>query len=494
MAFLAVIKNNSGKTGPALAAVKHAGSQNNGYPNAQFLPRKPRNFFWRCGRYTTFFLIWLGAIWMPIATYLTTTPPTFTSDMALILPGSGASASVNLESIGQASSYASSAFASGSVSPTQTYKRLIIANRIRLAAARDLGLSVHDLPPPTIDLVDQTGLIRVKMSGASAVDAQMRAEAILRAFQSELTLLRNDELRAREQSTVSAIEEYSLSVASTRIEIDQLQQETGFLSKDQFSAQVRDNDALRVLAENAQARLLDETAYVTALETSLGLSAKTAAGVLSLYSDSGYMTFAQDAADKAAVLAEMQSQYGNKHPRVVAAQAQYTLAQGSLVSIAVARTGLREAEVVSMVMSQKGDRTALLADLVRREAARHGARAEYETLNERCLEERQKLETIAPMAARLEDLQRDFRVSEAVFTSAIARGQSSKVDVYASYPLVQVLEAPSLPIKPSSPRRLITIAAGVAATICVIIALMLGWARFGMINWLIARRNKANSA
>ncbi|AZV77476.1 hypothetical protein EBB79_05940 [Parasedimentitalea marina] len=490
MVFLAAFRKGSDKHGATKATLKPAQKANNGYPNAQFLPRKPRNFFWRCSRYTTFFLMWCAGIWMPIFTYLTTTPPKYTSHMALILPGSGASASVNLESIGQASSYASSAFASDSVSPTQTYKRLITANRIRLAAARSLNLPVIDLPAPSIDLVDQTGLIRVQMTGHSATEAQLRAEAILEAFQSELTLLRNDELSMREQSAVSAIEEYRTSVAATRADIGRLQQETGFLSKDQFSAQVSDNDALRVLTENAQARLIEKTAYVQALEATLGLSAKTAAKVLNLYSDNGYLTFSKDASNKAAQLAETRSEYGNQHPRVVEALAQYTLAQDSLVSIAVVRTGLSVSEIENLEMSQKGNRTDLLADLVRSEAARLGASAEYETLNARCEEERQKLEEIAPMAAQLEDLQRDFRVSEAVFTSAIARGQSSKVDVYASYPLVQVLEAPSLPLKPSSPRRLVTIALGVAATVCVIISLILGWARFGMINWLIARREE----
>lgn len=493
MVFLVASSNSQNNTGAVKAPVERADTTGNGYPNAQFLPKKPRNLFWRCSRYLTFFLMWCIGIWMPIFTYLVNTPPKYTSDMALILPGSGASATINLESIGQASSYASSAFASGSISPTQTYKRLITATRIRMAAAIALDLPIADLPPPSIDLVDQTGLIRVQVKGPSASEAQLRAEAILEAFQTELTLLRNDELQMREQSAVSAIEEYRRAVAATRVDIDRLQQETGFLSKDQFSAQVRDNDALQVLTENAQARLLEKVAFVASLETTLGLPAQKAALVLNLYSDNRYLTFAADASEKSTVLAEMKSQYGSRHPRVLEAQAHYDLAQHTLVSIAVARTGLSRAEVVGLEMSQRGDRTALLADLVRSEAERQGADAEYRTLYERCMKEREKLEVIAPMAARLEDLQRDFRVSEAVFTSAIARGQSTKVDVYASYPLVQVLEAPSLPLNPSSPRRMLTIAAGVAATFCVLIALSLGWARFSMINWLIARREGRNT-
>ena len=91
-------------------------------------------------------------------------------------------------------------------------------------------------------------------------------------------------------------------------------------------------------------------------------------------------------------------------------------------------------------------------------------------------------------ATRLKDLQRDFAVAEAVFASAIARGQTSRSDRFASYPLVQVLEDPSLPEHPSSPRRKLAIAAGGAATIFLIIGLSLGWLRRPLIDRLLAER------
>jgi hypothetical protein len=94
----------------------------------------------RLPRYAGLFLLGAAAIWAPITGYLQTAPERFTSEMSLILPGSGASASVNLSEIGQASSYANSPFASSSVSPTVTYKRLIGADRILGAAAGQMGM------------------------------------------------------------------------------------------------------------------------------------------------------------------------------------------------------------------------------------------------------------------------------------------------------------------------------------------------------------------
>jgi len=449
----------------------------------------PRNMFWRRGRYGVTFLIWLALIWVPVFLYLTTTPPAYKSTLALILPGSGASSSVNLDSIGQASSYASSAFSSSSVSPTQTYKRLIRADRIRSAAAQSLGEKAGDFPRPDVELVDQTGFIQVELGGPDPQTAQARLAAILQAFQAELDRLRADEMLAREQSAVSAITEYQASVAATRGEIGQLQRDTGFLSRDQFAAHVEANDALRARVEQAAALLADRAGYVGALEQTLQISAPVASQVLTLYSDTVYLSLTQDLSEKAALLSGARAQYGERHPQVIEALAQHERSRVAVFERVRARTGLSDAEIALLDLSEDGARTGLLGELVRSDAERRGASAEYEALNARYQEERLRLTDIAPAAARLEDLQRDFRVSEAVFASAIARGESSKVDVYASYPLVQVLEDPSLPERPSSPRKKIALAGGVAATFFVIVALVLGWMRFRMIGWLVARRD-----
>ncbi|MEP1942566.1 MAG: hypothetical protein ABJJ03_05590, partial [Sulfitobacter sp.] len=71
--------------------------------------------------------------------------------------------------------------------------------------------------------------------------------------------------------------------------------------------------------------------------------------------------------------------------------------------------------------------------------------------------------------------------------SAIARSEASKSDIYASYPLVQVLEDPSLPKKPSSPNRKLVVLAGAAATVMLMIGLSLGWIRSALISKLLAK-------
>ncbi|SLN21514.1 hypothetical protein PSA7680_00794 [Pseudoruegeria aquimaris] len=450
-----------------------------------------RSLFWRYTRYLVVFALFAGGVWVPIIGYLKSVPPTYTSQASLILPGAGVSASVNLDSIGQASSYASSAFANNSVSPTETYKRLLSADRIRADAAERLGIPFPAFARPRVELVDQTGLINIEIKGASPEEARAQAEALLATFFAELDRLRSDDLEVREQSAVAAIEEYRSSVTATRESVTRLQGETGFLSDDQFAAQVVENDKRRAELAALQARLQDRTAYVAALEKALGMSAAQAARALDLAADEEYMALKKDASEKAALRAEAASTYGARHPKMIAATSTYEQAAEAALTKAVAITGLSPAQARRLNLSQEGDRTALMSDLLRGEAERAGLAAQYEVLAARYEAERIRLEKAAPAAARLKDTQRDFQVAEAVFASAIARAQSSKVDIFASYPLVQVLENPTLPEEPSSPRKKLAIAAGGAATTMILIALGLGWVRRGIIRWLTTPGNTA---
>jgi len=457
-------------------------------------PGQPGYLIKRIIRYTGVCLIWIALIWVPIMGYLASAPPKFNSHMSLILPGAGVSSSVNMEGIGQASSFASSAFANNSVSPTQTYKRLIRADRILDAAATSLGTDRTHLPRPKVTLVDQTGLIHVEMTGVSPEEARDRNQAVLQAFFSEVEALRSDDLQEREEGAVQAIEEYRDSVLATRQAVNALQDETGFISRDQFSRQVTENDARQSDLVALRGALEEKSAFVGRLQKALGLTPGQAARALDLYSDQEYLALVKDQSDKAALRNEARAQYGTRHPVRAQAEAAYEQAQEATVRAAMAITGLPREVAARLNVSQFGDRTSLLADLLRNEAERAGIEAQYAELQTRYMQEKLRLERAAQAAAQLEDLQRDFQVAEAVFASAIARAQSKKTDVFASYPLVQVLENPSLPDAGASPRKKMAILAGGGATFLILLALSLGWVRKSIIRWALGLSQKSANA
>ncbi|QQA44716.1 hypothetical protein [Pelagovum pacificum] len=441
----------------------------------------------RFPRYLAFALLGGAMIWAPITGYVRTAPVTFKSTASLILPGSGASASMNLNGIGQASSYANSAFSSNAVGPTETYKRLIGADRILEAAARDMDMPREAFGRPRISLVDQTSLIHLEMTGGSPENARDRADALLSAFFREIDALRRDELVTREDSGLAAISEYRTSVAATREDIATLQDETGLVSSDQYDAMVEETRQLQARVRDLAAELDEAHESVATLEATLGVPASSAAATLKLFADAEFMALTAEVATHAAALAEARSMFGESHPRLQDARSAHQSASTATLTRAAAVTGMNADALAALDLAPDGARAELLAQLVRMEADRAGIARQYETLNARLADELAEQRALAAPAARLQDLQRDFSVAEAVFASAIARTQSTKSDVYASYPLVQVLENPSLPDAPSSPNKKLAIAAGGAATMMMLLGLMLGWMRSALIGRLLSK-------
>lgn len=441
----------------------------------------------RMPRYLATAMLGMTLIWAPLLGYLNTAPLSFRSTTSLILPGSGASASMNLNGIGQASSYANSAFASNAVSPTETYKRLLGADRILEAAAQSLGITRRELGSPRINLVDQTSLIHVEMTGGSALAAQERGDALLAAFFAELDALRLDEVETREDSGAQAIDDYRRSVSQTRTRIEMLQTESGLVSVAQYDVLLDRHLALEALILEKRSGVSERRSSVSALQNQLGLEAKAAAATLKLFADSGYLALIAEEARCAVALAEANARFGAKHPRVEKAQRARDEAATAALNTAVAVTGLDIETLSGLDLAPEGARAALLSDLVRKQVELTAAQTELATLDQQFVEGQAEIDRLAPIAAHLQDLERDFSVAEAVFASAIARAQSSKSDVYASYPLVQVLENPSLPDRPSSPNRKLAFLAGIAASFMLLFGLSLGWVRLALISRLLNR-------
>ncbi|KIN60381.1 Tyrosine-protein kinase Wzc [Sulfitobacter noctilucae] len=439
----------------------------------------------RLPRYVATGVLGATLIWAPLLGYLKTAPLSYRSTTSLIMPGSGASASMNVNGIGQATSYANSAFASNAVSPTETYKRLLGADRIVDAAAASLNIERAELGQPRVRLVDQTSLIHFETTGRTPQDAQARGDAILAAFFTELDALRADEVDTRQDSGLQAISDYRASVADTRTRIEALKNATGLLSVDQYDVLLDRHLALDEEILKQRAHLKDRAAATAALEAQLGLDAAIAAATLKLFANSAYVALLDETARTEVALTEASARYGNRHPKVQAAQAARDQAVSAAVSLAQSITGLGPEALNDFDLAPDGARANLLAELVRMQVEVSGATEQLAALEAQKSDGQEALNRFAPAAAKMQDLERDFSVAEALFASAIARAQSSKSDVYASYPLVQVLENPSLPAKPSSPNRKLAIMAGVAATLMLLMSLAMGWIRIALISRLM---------
>jgi uncharacterized protein involved in exopolysaccharide biosynthesis len=445
----------------------------------------------RLPRYTAILLMGAGAIWVPITGYLTKAPLRYTSQASLILPGSGAGASVNLSQIGQASSANASPFANTSISPTVTYQRLLGAGRILDTAAATMDMHPRDFGRPRVQLVDQTGLIRIEMVGDSPEDARERSRALLAAFNAEVDELRRDEISLRDDTGQIALTEYRDTVARTRTRISQLQRSSGLMSISQFDALVARAEELSQELGIAQTKLSERTEAVTALERALATTPELASAALRLHADSEFAAIIAEMSSHAAEEARMAGQFGPNHPRVTDARAALEATSNRARSRAADLTGLPYDQILQLDLSSVGARAGLLSRLVESDTDRASLTVEVAELSARVDEAQKRVASLIDAAAELEDLQRDYAVAEAVFASAMARSDTTRTDLYVSYPLVQVLEDPSLPVTPSSPKRNIAMGAGIAATVFLMIGLFMGWMRRPLIDKLLAKPGQA---
>ncbi|MBL4807196.1 MAG: hypothetical protein JKY31_07895 [Rhodobacteraceae bacterium] len=447
------------------------------------------NDFGRLPRYFLAVTIVFSLIWAAIFSYLKFTPPSYISKVSLILPGSGAAHSITLETLGQASSFANSAFSSPSISPTQTYKRLLSANRVLVATAQSLGVELSDIGRPQISLIDETSLIHFEMQGASPAIAQATAQELLRCFQHELTILRADDLNFRQKTAAAANQEYAGNVQALRREITVIQQASGLISFAQYQQLVSETDTIQASLHAAIAQLRSAEQAVAALSQQIGVDIGMAALILKLHSNTHFRGLAQAVTDQAVLLANANGKYGAEHPVVRHHQAALAGAGQALLNTAadllytspqVLRGGARH-----LLYS---DNSGLLSALQHLSVEMQTQQAVVNSYITTLTNTRMKLDAMAPYAALLDDLERDYQVAEMVFASAMARSDTSKSDIYASYPLVQVLEDASLPLRASSPNRLVAILAGIGANVMFIIALVLAWVRRPIIAKIINKR------
>ena len=139
--------------------------------------------------------------------------------------------------------------------------------------------------------------------------------------------------------------------------------------------------------------------------------------------------------------------WGQNHPKVKASEKRLAFARNA--AIKRSKAVLRESVAFSLStvnLEASPDRARLFGDLMDSYAQLQGKQAEVIQLEAAQARLDDKLRLYARESKELERLQREYDLAEAVFTSAAARLEASKSDVFASYPVVQLLTAPNAPI------------------------------------------------
>lgn len=440
----------------------------------------------RMRRYVITGAISCTAAWAVSFGYLELTPRSYTSAFTFVLPGTGAGSSLNLDRLGQATTTSTSPFASADLSPTENYRKMLLSKRLMTAAADTLGEPVDSFSLPKVELSDQTKLIAVKVTGHTPHQAVARANALRNAFQQMLDSLRSDEIQTRDAAYRNMLAGYKAHLNETRQRLIEHEAATGLASIDQYSTIVASVERLRDQLRDVDAKLANMHAGVGELTRLLDISAEAANFAMILRGDPQFQALLDQLAKEDAELATLTGTRGQNNPRVVDLQAERASTAARISMRITELTGSKRQDVLKMRdLSIRDERARLFERLMGQIADTEAMTAMRTQLKLQLDIEQVRVVSLSQAASRLDDLKRDVQVADAVFSSALARVDTSKSDFFASYPIVQTLEEPELPLRPSSPLPLLAVAGGLAASLLTLAALVLTWLRTALLQKIL---------
>lgn len=436
-------------------------------------------------RYVLAVVVPLFLIWAGLGLYLVLASKVFTSEMTLILPSASSSSNFSLDAIGQATTSTSSPFSSNSLSPKIAYKAIAESARVRGLAAKSLGVPFDEIDKPKIELIDETSLMMFKVSGKSPEQARAKGEALLAALQQQLDQLRADEIQRRSESIRAGISEVEKSLDDARRRLVAFQQGGSIVASTQLTALSSQIDDVAKRIDEMAAERDQVNSQRQSLAGTLGVTPATAALALRFQGDPRYDALAKEHADALAALVASSRRWGPQHPKVEEAAAQVKASEDSMVQLALSvSSDLAGVSLENLLLVNTKDRSELFRSVVELDAKSKGLDSGIQSMRGTLAAMQNKLETLSASAAKLDDLERDYKIAEAVFSSALARIDSGRQDIFASYPLVQVMSPPSLPESPSSPRLLYVLIGGIGATLFILMALLLAWLRIPFVQRL----------
>jgi uncharacterized protein involved in exopolysaccharide biosynthesis len=429
-------------------------------------------------RRTLVVILLIAPVWGLAYAYVTYAPKTYATDIFLILPGEGANASLNLDSLGQASTSASSPWSSNKLSPVESYRKLLMTERVHRRAASIREVSPDDFPRPKIKLIDQTNFITLQIRGKSPEGAQANGEALLGAFNAELDQLRETFAEERERPNRAAIRDYQDKVTDAREALVAFQARTGLVSADQFGERIALMERTAKRVADIEAELERQAGEVRTLQRVLGANPDQAASALKLRADPIFQALLEDMTIAKIAFERARVEFGERHPKYIEARRHYTSISDAMVDRGRIITGRDERGFRSIAdLATHGQRELMLSSMVELAATRDGLMAELVTLRGQHLDAQNDVKRLAGPAGTLDHLVREHQVAQAVFASALAKADTTKADQFAAYPLAQVVEMPLANPKPVSPSLKIAIIAAVGATFFILMGLTLIWMR-----------------
>ncbi len=423
-----------------------------------------------------------GAVWGLALTYLQKTPLSFTSELIIHVAGSAPGVSVNLPSIGQANTSSGTSFGSHS-DPRENYKLMATSGTILNLAAKSLEIPVSELGKPNVTLINNTTLLKLEVSGEDPKVAESRGWALYQALYKQLNILRSQEQTERDKSVQQILKDTRVKLTEAQNKLSGYKLGSGFNSSDQIGNLIGNMGDLQTKLINAIAEYRHKQDSLQQLVTTLRLSPQKAADALVLQTDQEFQKILTEYTDATTILTNLLPNRGRNYPDVVEARQkqqaslQALLQRGQkLLGIPIEQLSL-ERLILDNSNGSGVKRGDLFVQLVEINAELKGLEGQIATLKEQIKQLKAELNILTGKESIHDNLDRDLQIAQAVFASTLTKIDLSKGDPFASFPMIQIIEEPTLPEEPRAPKPKLVMAGAFVGSLFVTAGLTLLWWR-----------------
>ena len=377
-----------------------------------------------------------------IVALLATETPKYKTSWVVLLPGTERASTINLDNLGEARSNGANAYGSVSISPKNTYKEIALSDAVINSAAQQYGVEAVAFSKPKITLIDQTPAMKFTLIGESVEELTYRANLYNDTFHTTLDELRQNEIERNYQGVENSLADAKQRLADARQDIVEYQTNSDFISEQQFQRWMDDAESLR--AEQGQTDVEASRLEATLLTSlyQLGISSEQAEAMLVLLSNPSIQSNLEQLGSQITKQIDLRSQYARENPlrkkidrEVASLSRELRNAFQEVPNI----DSISDTRLFALVSDQAATSIQTIAGSL---ATFDGLNAQSKALVEQQQQYQQRIKEHTQDAATLADLQRDHQIAEAIFSSALAKLDTSRLDIYATYPLTQLLTQP----------------------------------------------------
>ncbi|WP_341529394.1 hypothetical protein WKK05_08860 [Nostoc sp. UHCC 0302] len=426
------------------------------------------------------------AFWVLAFLYLKITPPTYSSESAINLPGVGSNTNLNLPDIGQASYENSSPYSSSSSQdPRENYKFIAESEPVLKAAAAQLNMSLKEFGSPRLKVVDNTTIVTVEFKGSSPEEARSKSLAFYKALEDRLNQLRIQEAIKRDAGFQVALKSSQKKLQVAQTKLSDYKARSGLNSEEQIKDLTTNIEQLRRQRAEIIAQQQQASSRLKQLSANLKLSAGQATDAFALQTDQIFQQNLKNYSEASAALTVLESKFLPNHPTVIAERAKRDAAESALLarsqSILGRPVSLSNLGQLSLNNTNSGtaSRETLFQELITVQVDQKGLTTQAQAINQQIVQLENRLKKLAQQESYLDALKRDMQVAEAVFSSTLARLDLGKSNAFGSYPLVQIVAEPSLSDtdSPVTPKKTYVYLGAAAGSIFSSIGITLLWLR-----------------